>query len=61
LALNVLEDAHGARRVDDELAAALEVAELRGRRVVEHEHHRRGALRQALIFLSSTSVMFTGT
>ena len=47
----VLEDADRARRVDLELAVALDVAELRRRRVVEHEHDRRDPLRQLLDLL----------
>jgi hypothetical protein len=44
-------DADAARRVDLQLAVVLDVAELLRRRVVEHEHHRRDALRQIEILV----------
>jgi hypothetical protein len=43
LAREGFQDAQAALRIDDPVAAALDVAELPGRGVVEREDHRRGA------------------
>src|SRR2546423_7304456 len=49
--LEIEPDADAARRIDLEIAVVVDVAELLGRRVVEHEHYGRQSLRQIEILV----------